>query len=725
MKKPKLRFKTQFVIFYTILFLLSGAYAAPVNQEKLSPKNPFLRKSTLPYQLPPFAQIKESDFAPAFVEGMRIQQLEIEDIVNNKESPTFKNTVIPYEQSGAILSRVSKVFFNLTISNTNKDLTDLEEKFVPKLSSHSDSIMMNRRLFERVQNLYKNKDSLGLDPESLQLLNRTYISFVRSGAELTPEKQDKLRELNEKLAQKTTQFRLNVMKANEESAVIISDINELDGLKPETIAQLSASADSKGIKGKYLISLQNTTVQPIIGLLKNRAVREKIFKASVERAGSRNDSLISEIMQCRTEKAQLLGYATPADYVLEDNAAKTATAVNQILKDLSIQALRAADREALDIQNAIDTESKLKGVSSFKLESWDWDYYANQVSKSKFGFNEESVRPYFELNHVLKDGVFFAAHELFGISFKERRDLKAYRKDVRIYEVQEEDGKPLGLFITDFYARSNKQGGAWMNSIVDQSDLSHSLPVVIINLNIAAPTKSKEGGLNPVFLSFDEVTTLFHEFGHALHGLFTKVNYASLSGTNVPPDFGEYPSQFFEMWAREPKVLEHFAKHYKTGMLIPKDLFKKIISAQTFNRGFETTSYLAAATLDQYWHQIKASEVPSASSVRNFEDSALRQSGFGNTVVPVRYHSPYFLHIFTIGYESGYYAYLWSEVLARDSGEWFYAHGGMNRENGNIFREKILSRGRTQEPDVLFKAFYGQAPKVAPLLEYKGLSDLK
>ena len=682
--------------------------------------NPFAAPSTLPYQLPPFPRIHDADYAPAFTAGMAEQLREVNAIANNPQAPTFDNTIVALERSGALLNRVSKVFFNLTVSNTDARLSELEEEFTPKLAAHSDAIQLNAKLFARVDELYQKRDTLHLDPESLQLLTRTHIGFVRAGARLNAADQARLREINTKLASATTRFRLNVLKATEEHAVVVDNTAELDGMTPAAIKAAAAAAQARGLQGKYLIPLQNTTVQPVLSELKNRALRERIYQASVSRATSGatdNQPVIAEIIQLRTERARLLGYATPAAYVVEDYAAATPEAINRILSGMAPVAIAAAKREAADIQQAIDAEAAARHTDSFKLKPWDWDIYAEQVRKARYSFDEAAVKPYFELNRVLVDGAFYAAHELFGLTFKERHDLHAYRDDVRVFEVRDADGSVLGLFLTDYFARDNKQGGAWMNNYVDQSELLGTKPVVVNNLNIVKPASAKD----PVLLSFDEVTTLFHEFGHGLHGLLSKTRYGSLSGTGVPPDFAEYPSQYNEMWAREPAVLAHFARHYQTGEPLPEALFKKVLESQKFNRGFETTSYLAAAMLDQSWHQIGPDQAPKADQVKAFETAALARAGMDQDLVPSRYYSPYFLHAFSGGYDSGYYAYLWSEVLARDTGKWFHTHGGLSRANGDYLRAKILSRGRTMEPKQLFEEFYGAEPDVEPLLEYRGL----
>ena len=705
----------------TCAIVALGFSGGPATAAELPAANPFAAVSELPYQLPPFQRIHESDYAPAFEAGMAEQLREVHAIAANPAAPTFDNTVLALERSGALLNRVSKVFFNITSSDSTPALADLEQAIAPRLAAQSDAIQLDPVLFARVRTLHDHQDSLGLDPESRQLLERTWLGFVRAGAALPESGKARLRAINAELATATTRFRLNVLEATKEGALVVDRREQLDGLSDSEIGALADAAKSRGLEGKYLITLRNTTVQPLLGSLRDRTLRERLYRASSERGnGGSGDNLavVSDILRLRTERAKLLGYATPADYVLEDDTAAKPANVNRILGQIAPVALKAAQREAAAIQALIDQQARAGSQASFELRPWDWEFYAEQVRKAKYALDADEVKPYFELNRVLTDGVFHAAHELYGVSFTERPDLHGYRDDVRVFEVRDADGSPLGLYLADFFARDSKQGGAWMNTFVDQSTLLHAQPVVVNNLNIVAPPKGQ-----PVLLSFDEVTTLFHEFGHAMHGLLSNVRYASLSGINVPPDFGEYPSQYNEMWAREPAILAHYARDYRTGAPLPKALFDKILAAQTFNSGFDTTSYLAAALLDQAWHQIGPEQVPDAAHVMAFEAKALHAGGLDGVPVPVRYRTPYFLHIFNGGYEAGYYAYLWSEVLARDTGKWFHTHGGISRANGDYLRAKILSRGRTIEPGQLFEEFYGGPPDSAPLLEYRGLSQ--
>ncbi len=681
--------------------------------------NPFAKTSTLPYELPDFEKIKDADFMPAFKTGMKKQLKEVDQIATQTSSPTFDNTVVALERSGDMLQRVSSVFFNLVVSDGNPARQKIEASISPLLSAHQDAIHLNPALFSRIEALYKQRDALGLDSESQQLLSRTYIEFVRSGARLTGPEKKRLKEINEKLSKATTQFRLNVLKASQADALVVSDKKWLSGLSDAEISAAESSAKARGLSGKYVLALQNTSTQPLLAKLSDRGLREKLYLASINRNASGpydNRTLVVEIMQLRNQRAQLLGYTTPADEVLSDASAKTPQAVNEMLSQITPLAVHAARQEGAALQALIHEQATQGLGADFKLEPWDWDFYADQILVKQYAVDPNQVKPYFELNRVLADGVFYAAQQLFGLTFKERKDLKAYRTDVQVYEVFDADGSGLGLFLFDPFAREYKQGGAWMNTFVDQSNLLKTRPVVVNNLNIPNPGKGK-----PVLLTFDEVTTLFHEFGHGLHGLLSNVKYASLSGAHVPPDFGEYPSQYNEMWARDPMVVSHFARHYQTNEALPKELLSKVIRAQKFNQGFATTSYVAAAALDQAWHQLPASKLPTPAGVMDFEQSVLKQAGFGYAPVTVRYRSPYFLHIFSNGYSASYYAYLWSEVLARDTGDWLNKRGGLNRENGDVLRAKILSRGRSEEPNALFESFYGAPPDGEALLEYRGL----
>jgi len=686
----------------------------------MSPDNPFAEASPLPYQMPPFDRIRDADYMPAFIAGMAAQRAEVDSIAHNPQPASFDNTVVALEKSGQLLNRVSVTFLELDQSNSDDVILKIESDITPKLSQHQDAIHLDPALFARIDTLYSQRAQLNLDPESLQLLERYHTNFVRAGAHLDVSAKARLRQFNEQISSLTTTFRQNVLKATRDGAVLIDDISQLDGMSAEQIGAAADAAKARGNEGKWLIALQNTTTQPLLAQLKNRALRERIYRASVTRAidgDASNTKIIAMIVKLRAQRAALLGYPNHAAYVLEDNNAGTPKAADTMLGQIATAALAGAQADAADIQRLIDTQCAQAHTSTFKLQPWDWDYYSQQVRKAKYNFDSAQVKPYFELNRVLQDGVFYAAHELFGLTFKERHDLPAYQSDVRVFEVFDADGSPLALFLGDYYARDNKQGGAWMNNYVGQSKLLGLKPVVVNVLNIPKPAPGE-----PALLSFDEVTAMFHEFGHALHGMLSNAEYPLLSGTNVPGDFGEYPSQYNEMWARESSVVAHFARHYQTNEPLPKELLDKVIAAQTFNEGYRTTEYLKAAMIDLAWHEISVRQAPGADHVMAFEADALRRDGVAYELVPPRYHSTYFLHIFTIGYDSNYYGYLWSEVLARDTGAWLHAHGGLTRANGDYLRDKVLSRGNTRDTQQMFREFYGGPPDVGPLLDYRHLS---
>lgn len=682
--------------------------------------NPFLHPSPLPYQLPPFDRIRDADYVPAFEAGMRAQREEVHAIAHDPRPPTFENTIVALERTGQLLERVNTVFGNLNGSDTNPEMDRIDTEMTPKLTAHEDAILLDPALFARVDTLYEKRSSLNLDSESLQLLERYRVMFVRAGARLSEADKARLRALNEAISSLMTLFKQNVLKASKDGAVTVDDVADLEGLSPEQISSAELAAAARGLHGKWLIPLQNTTNQPLLAKLKRRELRERIYKASIERANggsADNNPVISKLVKLRAQRAALLGYPNHAAYQLEDESAGNPEAVRDILTHLAPAALQSARRDAAQMQEIIDAEAARNHTKPFTLQPWDWAYYAEALRKSRYDFDEAAVAPYFELDHVLRDGVFFAAEKLYGLTFKERKDLPVYQPDVRVFEVFDRDGTPLALFLADYFARDNKQGGAWMNSFVRQSRLFGRKPVVTNNLNIPKPRPGR-----PALLTFDEVTTLFHEFGHAIHGMLSDVRYPLLSGTAVPRDFVEFPSQYNEMWAREPVVLRHFARHYETGAAMPQELLDKVLAAQKFNQGYATTEYLAAAMLDQEWHLITAAEAPAPEGVAAFEAAALRKNGIDYAAVPPRYHSDYFSHIFAGGYSAGYYAYLWSEVLARDTGKWLHDHGGLTRANGDYLREKILARGRSEDPQTQFRNFYGKAPEIGPLIEYRGLA---
>ena len=681
--------------------------------------NPLLQQSTLPMEYPPFDKIKDADFTPAFEAGMAEQRKEIDAIKNDPAAPTFDNTIVAMEKSGRTLTRVSKVFFNLDVSNPDDEIEKIASDVTPKLQAHSDAIFLDTKLFARVDAVWKQRDTLGLDAESKQLVDRYETLFVRAGAKLSDADKEELKKINAQLSSFSVQFQQTVIKGRKDAAIVVDDVKQLDGLSDEQIGAAAQAAKDRGLDGKWVLLLENTTGQGVLDSLKDRSLRERIHKASIARGvGGPDDTtaIIAKVVPLRAREAQLLGYPDWASYQLADEGAKTTAAVNDILAGIGKGALDKARKDAADLQAEIDAEAKAGHTKSFALEPWDWSFYAAKLRKKRLQFDDAEVKPYFELDRVLQDGLFWAANQLYGITFKERHDLPVYEPSVRVFDVVDADGSPLGILLLDYFKREGKQGGAWMDSFVDPCELFGTHPVVINNLNIPKPAPGQ-----PVLLSFDDVNGMFHEFGHALHGLFAHTKYPLVGGTSVPRDFVEFPSQFNEMWSREPVVVAHFAKHYKTGEPMPKALLDKVIAAQTFDAGYSTSELIEAASLDQSWHQIAAKDAPPADQVPAFEEAALKKKSLFYAPVPPRYHSPYFLHIFFLGYDAGYYAYIWSEVLARDAGKWFHEHGGLTRENGQIFRDKILSRGRTQEPDVLWKNFYGKPPEVGPLLEYRGL----
>ena len=682
--------------------------------------NPFFADSPLPLHYPQFDKIKDADFAPAFDAGMAQQLKEMDAIANNPEKPTFENTIIAMENSGRTLGRATTVFFNLVGTDTNPTREKLQGDYAPKFAAHRDAINLNGKLFARVKALYDTRDSLGLDAQGVRLVERYYTDFVRSGANLSDADKAKLKQMNAELAALGTKFSQNVLAEVNASAITVDTKEELDGLSDEQIAAAAEAAKARNLPGKYVIALLNTTGQPPEAQLTNRALRERLHKASVAR-GSRgnefdNTAIVSQVTKLRADRAALMGYPNYAAYVLEDETAKTPQAVNAMLGKLAPPAVANAKREAADLQAMIDAEQKAKGQPTFKLEPWDWSFYSEKVRAAKYSFDESQLKPYFEMKNVLENGVFYAAGQLYGLKFKERTDLPKYREDTFVYDVFNEDGSQLAIFIFDPYARASKRGGAWMNSYVDQSDLSGFKPVVANHLNIPKPSEGK-----PTLLTWDEVTTAFHEFGHALHGMFSNVKYPYFSGTSVPRDFVEYPSQVNEMWADWPSILANYAKHYQTGAPMPQALLDKVIAASKFNQGFATTEYLGAAMLDQNWHQATDAQLPAASGVMAFEGAALKKDGVDFYAVPPRYKTPYFSHIMG-GYAAGYYAYIWSEVLDANSVQWFKQNGGLTRKNGDHFRESLLSQGGSTDALQLFRNFAGHDPQIEPLLEKRGLT---
>lgn len=701
----------------------ASAWAAPTDPAAMSmdpaQTNPFYVESTLPLQYPHFDRIRDEHFAPAFDRGMAEQLKEIEAIANNRRKPTFDNTIVAMEKSGQLLDRATTVFFNLVGTDTNPARQQLQRDYAPKFSAHRDAILLNPKLFARVEALYLQRHKLGLDAEGVRLIEKYYEDFVRAGAKLSEADKARLKAINAELAELGTKFNQNVLAEVNDSAIVVDSREQLAGLSEEQITAAAEAAKARNLAGKYVLALQNTTGQPPLTYLHDRALRERLFKASVAR-GSRgnqwdNTAIVSRVVKLRAERANMLGYPTYAHYGLEDQTAKTPEAVNDMLSRLAPAAVANAKKEAADLQAMIDAEQKAKGQPSFKLEPWDWAYYTEKVRKARYDFDESQLKPYLEMRNVLENGVFFAANKLYGLTFKERTDLPKYHPDTWIYDVFNEDGTQLAIFIFDPYARPSKRGGAWMNSYVSQSALMGTKPVVANHLNIPKPSEGQ-----PTLLTWDEVTTTFHEFGHALHGMFSNVKYPYFSGTSVPRDFVEYPSQVNEMWADWPEILANYAKHHVTGEPMPKALLDKVLATQKFNQGFATTEYLAAAMLDQRWHQLAPEQVPDAGGVMAFEAEALKRDGVDFYAVPPRYRTPYFSHIMG-GYAAGYYAYIWSEVLDADSVEWLKQNGGLTRANGDHFRATLLSRGGSKDALELFRDFAGREPRIEPLLKRRGL----
>lgn len=671
-------------------------------------ENPLLLESTLPYGAPDFSKIKDDDFKPAMLEGIAQQQKAVEAIANSEEAPTFDNTVLALEKSGYLLNRASQVFFALASANTNETLQAVEEEMAPKFAAQWDMIYLNDKLFQRFKTLYDQKATLGLDAESEKLLEEYYEDFEIAGAKLAAKDKEKLKEINEELATLTTKFGKTLLDANNAGAVTFTNKQELAGVA-EDFLKSKQTADSKG----WTIPLQNTTQQPLLQSMENRASREKLFLAAWHRADRGTfdtQPIIKRIVELRAQKAQLLGFSNYAEWSLQKTMAKTPENVTTFFNGLIPAATAKAQSESVEIQKMIISKGE-----QFTLEPWDWNYYAEMVRKEKYDLDENQIKPYFELKNVLERGVFYAAQKLYGITFKERTDLPVYQEDVKVYELFEENGEPLGLFYTDYFARPSKSGGAWMDNFVTQSKLYNKKPVIFNVMNIPKPADSQ-----PALLTYDEVETMFHEFGHALHGFFADQQYPSLSGTAVSRDFVEFPSQFNENWALYPEILKNYAIHYKTGEQLPQELIDKIKNSGTFNQGYSLTENLAASNLDMQWHTISADRT--ISDVNAFEKEALKKTRLDVVhAVPPRYRSTYFSHIFAGGYGAGYYSYLWTEMLHHDAYNWFETHGGLTRENGQRFREMVLSRGNTLELEKMYKDWRGNEPKIEPMLKARGL----
>lgn len=677
--------------------------------------NPFYEPSDLYLRYPPFDRIRNEHYLPAFEKGMAEQLDEIAAITAQEVPPTFDNTIVPLERSGQLLDRVSTVFFSLNSAHSNDGMREIEAQIAPRLSAHRDTILLDDALFARVRTVYQQREAEDLSAESLRLVEETWRDFVRAGAQLNEAQKARLREINGELAELQTAFRQNVLNEVNALAIVVDSADQLAGLTDAQIDAAASEAASRGHDGKYVIALRNTTQQPVVAQLENRELRERITRTSMSRGhrGTEYDNTqeLASVARLWAERAQLLGYDSHAAYVLDNQTAKTVEAVNERLGQLTPPAVANARAEAEALQAMIDAQG-----GDFQLAAWDWDYYADKVRAERYAFDASQLRPYFELDSVLKNGVFYAAGQVYGLRFEERDDLPVYHPTVRVFEVFEADGETLGLFIFDPYERASKRGGAWMNAYVSQSHMFGTKPVVANHLNITPPPQGE-----PTLLTFDEVTTAFHEFGHALHGLFSNVTYPSFSGTSVPRDFVEYPSQVNEMWATWPEVLRNYAVHYETGEPMPQQLLDRVLAAQKFNQGYATTEYLAASLIDQALHQLAPGEVPAADELMAFEARALAEAGADLDVVPPRYRYPYFSHIIG-GYAAGYYSYIWSEVLDADTVEWFKENGGMTRENGDHFRETLLSRGGSEEAMTLFRTFRGRNPDTQPLLERRGLT---
>ncbi|HUH89781.1 MAG TPA: peptidyl-dipeptidase Dcp [Lysobacter sp.] len=676
-------------------------------------ENPLLVASTLPFQAPPFDKIKDADYLPAFAEGMQQHLAEIRQIADNPEPATFDNTFVPLERSGETLGRVARVFFGLAQADTNDERQKIQEEIAPKLAAHQDEIRLDPKLFARVKAIYDQRDTLNLDPVQQRLVERTHDEFVRAGANLSEADKATVRKLNVEESSLSTRFHVMLVAAAAKGAVVVDDKAELAGLSEGDLAAAAQDAAARKLNGKWLFALQNTTQQPVLVSLENRDLRARILDASETRAehNDENDTrkTIQRLAQLRAQKAKLLGYDTFAAYQLGDQMAKTPANALKLLTDTVPAATGKARGEIAEMQKVIDDQ---KG--GFKLAASDWDFYAEQVRKAQYDLDEAQIKPYFEMDNVLRNGVFYAATQLYGITFKERTDIPTYHADMKVYEVFDRDGSPLALFYTDYYKRDSKSGGAWMDVFVDQNGLTGTKPVVYNVCNFTKPAPGQ-----PALLSFDDVTTMFHEFGHALHGMFSDVKYPSISGTSTSRDFVEFPSQFNEHWAMDPKVFANYARHYETGEAMPQALVDKIKKSRTFNQGYATTEYLSAALLDMAWHTLP-SDAP-LQDVDTFETAALKKYKVDLPEVPPRYRTSYFDHIWGGGYSAGYYAYFWSEVLDHDAFEWFKEHGGLTAANGQVFRDKILSRGNTVDLATLYREFRGKDPSVEPLLENRGL----
>lgn len=676
-------------------------------------QNPFFSVSTLPYQAPPFDQIEEQDFLPALQAGIEEKRQEIEAIAQNSEAPTFLNTFEALEKSGQLLNRVNLVFGAMTSAHTSPFLQQVDEEIAPQLTALNDDIMLNRPLFSRLDAVYLQRAKL--DAESKRLVEVIWQRFQLAGANLPEAQKQQLKALNQEAARLSTRFTNKLLAATKAGGLVVNDVQQLAGLSPADLLVAQTEAQARGLEKSWLLVLQNTTQQPALQSLADRATREALFKAGVTRTekGDDNDTreLVLRLAQVRAEQARLLGFASYAEWKLQDQMAKTPRAALAFMHNIVPAARVRAEREAADIQQTIDQQQ-----GDFTLQAWDWRFYAEQVRRARYDLDENQIKPYFELNSVLQNGVFWAATQLYGIRFTARQDLPVYHPDVQVYEIFDADETPLALFYTDFFKRDSKGGGAWMSNFVNQSTLLDSKPVIYNVCNYTRPPAGE-----PALLSWDDVITMFHEFGHTLHGLFASQRYPSLSGTETPRDFVEFPSQINEHWASEPAVFRNYARHYQTQAQMPAELHEKIVRAATFNKGYEMSELLAAALLDLHWHSINRDSAPQ--SVEGFGQQALQGDNMALTAVPPRYRSSYFQHIWGGGYAAGYYAYIWTQMLADDGYQWFTEQGGLTRENGDIFRQKILSRGNSSDLKTLYESWRGAAPQLEPMLKNRGLAN--
>ena len=672
--------------------------------------NPFSQRSTVEFELPPFADIRVEHYLPAFYAGCEAQLAEVADILGTPGAATFENTIVALEKSGQMLMRTLLVFYNKSSSDTSDALDAIEAEMAPKLAAHQDAINLNPQLFARIKSLYENRESLGLNTEDAWLLERYYKDLIHAGAHLSDNQRAKLMELNEELSKLETQFSKNVLSDTNDLAVLVESFDELDGLSENEIAAAAAAAKDRGHEGKWLIAMVNFSGNPVLASLTNRELRKKIMQQSLVKANRANENdnkpVLLQMVKLRAQRAELFGKATHAEHVIAVQTAEHPENVHAMLRKIAPAAIRNAQTEAED----------LKISAGIDIESWDWDLFTEKVRLEKHSIDTSRMRPYFELETVLEKGIFFAANKLFGITFKERPDLVTYHPEARAFQVNNEDGSKLGLFIADFYTRDSKRGGAWMNNLVDQNFLFNQLPVVVNNLNIPKPPAGK-----PTLLTFAETKTLFHEFGHALHGLLSQVKYPRVSGTSVQRDFVEFPSQVNEMWILWPEVVANYALHYETGEQLPQEWIDNLKAASTFNQGHATTSYLAAAILDLAWHSLSVEEASKVTDVEAFEAQAIKDYGLDFSPVPTRYRSTYFSHIFAGGYSSGYYGYIWSEVLDADTVDWFKENGGLQRKNGEHFRNTLLGRGGSIDSMQMFRNFRGRDSKIEPLLKRRGL----